>query len=249
MYGIHRFSPRLLLYETISSSIFAIWNLVSRSIFIFGVFYACIERSFKLENILLLIFGSLGLLIPIFFIQNSGGWYNTIQFAYIGVYFIGILAGIYLAKLWVSGHFVLKLLVILAVLLTLPNNLFMFKLLAMNKIVIPIEEIRALEFLRKQPQGVVLSIPDYKNSSYVPALSGQVGYMIDYEQARLINLPEIQIDQKIDDVENRRCSVLNEVNYLYLNSSKGKEYTLCPVFKSRFKQIYHNNTISISLRK
>ena len=249
MYGLHRFSPRLLLYETISSIIFAIWNLGSRTVILFGVLYAFFTRRFKLENILLLIFGLIGLLIPVFFIQNSGGWYNTIQFAYIGVYFIGILAGIYVAKMWESSYFVLKLIVILTVLLTLPNNILLFKLLAMEKIVIPNPEINALDFLRKQPQGVVLSMPDYKNSSYVPALSGQVGYMIDYEQARLINLPETQIDRRIDDVEKRRCTVLNEVNYLYLNSSKGKEYTLCPVFKSRFNQIYHNNTISISLRK
>jgi hypothetical protein len=216
---------------------------------IFGVIYMCFTKRYKLENILLLIFGTLGLLIPVFFIQNSGGWYNTIQFAYIGVYFIGILAGIYVAKMWRSYYIVLKLIVILTVLLTLPNNIFMFKLLAMNKLVIPIEEIRALDFLRAQPRGVVLSIPDYKNSSYVPALSGQIGYMIDYEQARLINLPEIEIDKRIDDVENRKCSVLEKVDYLYLNSSKGEEYSLCPLFRSKFKQIYKNGAISISMRK
>jgi hypothetical protein len=248
MYGLHKLSPRLLLYEAISTSIFLLWNLGTRIIFLFGVLYACYTRRFKMENIILLIFGSLGIIIPVFFIQNGGGWYNTIQFAYLGVYFVGILAGIYVAKMWTSGHFVLKLLVILIVILTLPNNILMFKLLAMKQIVIPIAEIKALEFLGSQPQGVVLSFPDYKNSSYVPALSGQVGYMIDYEQARLISLPEIRIEQQIDDVEKRKCSVLDRIDYLYLNSSQGKEYTLCPLFKLRFKLIYKNSTISISRR-
>ncbi len=245
MYGLQRLSPRLLLYETISTSIFVLWNLGTRIIFIIGVLYACRTRRFKLENMLLLILGSLGLIIPVFFIQNGGGWYNTIQFAYIGVYFIGILAGIYVAKMWKSGHFILKLLVIVAVLFTLPNNALMFKLLAMKQMVIPNTEIKALELLRSQPRGVVLSIPDYKNSSYVPALSGKVGYMIDYEQARLINLPEIQIDERIDDVENRKCSVLENVDYLYLNSDQGSEFLKCSLFPNKYILRYKNKNIRL----
>jgi len=246
MHGLQKISYRLILYESISITLFILWNLGSRVIFVVGLIYTIFKKQLALEQGFLLIFGLIGLLIPTFFIQKGGGWYNTIQFAYIGVYFIGILAGIYVAKMWANGHFVLKLLVIVTLLLTLPNNILMFKLLAMKKIVIPIAEINALEFLRSQPRGVVLSFPDDKNSSYVPALSAKVGYMIDYEQADLLN---IATNNRVQDVENRACSVLGEIDYLYLNSARGKEYINCTNFIPKFRQIYDRNLISIYRRR
>ncbi|MBP6993933.1 hypothetical protein KBB12_01705 [Candidatus Woesebacteria bacterium] len=180
MLGLKKISPRLILYETISATLFILWNLGTRLIFVPVAIFTVIKRKMKFEEAVLGIMGIVGLLIPIFFIQKSGGWYNSIQFAYVGVYLLGILGGIYVAKIWASDIVILRIVVATIVLLSLPNNILTLKLIAKEKLVIPDTEIQALSYLRQQSPGVVLSFPDYKNSSYVPALSGKVGYMIDY---------------------------------------------------------------------
>jgi hypothetical protein len=180
--------------------------------------------------------------MPVFFIQNGGGWYNTIQFAYIGVYLMGILAGLSVARLSRSHSYLAKIIIVLVVICTLPNNLLMFKLLAKEKEIIPAQELKALSFLRSKPSGVVLSFPDYKNSSYVPALSAKTGYMIDYEQSALLDLPT---EDMIQAVEKRDCAVLEKVDYVYLNSTKGVEYVSCQNFAPSFKSIYSQDDIRI----
>lgn len=242
MYGLQKFSPRLILYETMSVLLFLLWNLGSRVFLILGIIFIIIKKRFTFELILLAAFGLIGFLIPSFFIQTGGGWYNTIQFAYIGVYIFGVLAGISVSAMWKSRNVVLRLAVAIAIITTLPNNILMFKLLAKEYIFIPEAEIQALAFLKKQPRGVVLSFPDDKNSSYVPALSGKVGYMIDYEQAALLN---IATDKRVKDIESGDCSVLEEVDYLYLNSLQGSEYTTCANFHTKFRQIYNQSSISL----
>ncbi len=242
MYGLQRVSPRLIFYELISISIFLLLNLGSRFVGLLGITIDVIRRKLNLESALLAITGSLCMLLPTLFIQKGGGWYNTIQFAYIGIYFMGILAGLTIARLWNSHRILLRLIVCIAIILTIPNNILTLKLIAKPKELIPAQELQALSILRRQPMGIVLSFPDYKNSSYVPALSGKVGYMIDYEQAALLSLPT---ERMIKEVESRECSVLDKVDYVYLNSPQGAEFASCPTYKTEFKQIYRSGSISI----
>lgn len=242
MYDLHTISPRLILYEMISVLLFIVWNLGSRLVFIYGVLHDFLARRIKYEEAILLVFGFVGLLMPVFFIQNGGGWYNIIQFAYIGVYLMGILAGLSVAKLWRSHSYLAKIIIVLVVIFTLPNNVLMFRLLEKEKEIIPAQELKALSFLRSKPSGVVLSFPDNKNSSYVPALSAKTGYMIDYEQSALLDLPTEDI---IQAVEKRDCAILEKVDYVYLNSPKGVEYASCQNFALSFKSIYSQDDIRI----
>lgn len=246
MYGLQKVSPRLIVYELISIGLFLLWNLGSRVIVFVGITYSLLARKLHLEKTALFMLGIVGLLVPVFFIQRGGGWYNTIQFAYVGIYFLGILAGIYVAAMWTNRRTLLRLLVIAIVLTTLPNNILMFGLLAKEKIVINKHEIDALSHLREQPPGVVLSFPDDKNSSYVPALSGKTGYLIDYEQAALLGLP---IDPMIQKVESGNCEILAEVDYVYFApNTKGASFKKCPSFTKSFRQIFRNEGVELYRR-
>ena len=125
----------------------------------------------------------------LFTIQRSGDWFNSIQFAYLSVYAIGILAGLVLARLAQKKSIVTLFLIIIVVGVTVPNSIFTLRFLTKEKILISDTELQALSFLKNQQKGVVLSFPDSKNSSYVPVFSKHVGYLIGHATARLLNLP------------------------------------------------------------
>jgi hypothetical protein len=66
--------------------------------------------------------------------------------------------------------------------------------------------------------------------------------MIDYEQSALLDLPT---EDMIQAVEKRDCAVLEKVDYVYLNSTKGVEYVSCQNFAPSFKSIYSQDDIRI----
>jgi len=245
MYGLGTISPRLIFYELLSTMFFILWNLGSRVIVFVIVPLLIFRKAIHREHSILFALGSIGLILPILFIQSGGGWYNTIQFAYVGVYLLGVLAGLCLAVMTQSRFLLMRVFVIFFVIITIPNNLLMFSLLAKEKLLISSEEIHVLTALKQEPRGVVLSFPDDKNSSYVPALSNKIGYMIDYEQARLLGLP---VEERIKKVEARDCSVLADVRYVYVNSIKGTEYLECPGFIDVFRLRHTKGEISLYMK-
>jgi hypothetical protein len=96
-----------------------------------------------------------GIVIPMFLLQKGTPW-NTIQFFYYSLFFSGILAGITMSQIKS------KVLIILIVLLTIPTTIITLK-----DVYIPgrppaelsNDELQALNFLSKEPDGVVLTYP------------------------------------------------------------------------------------------
>lgn len=96
-----------------------------------------------------------GGVIPMFFLQKGTPW-NTIQFFYYSLFFSSILAGIAISQIKS------KAIVILIALATIPTTILTLKdvyLPARPPAKISNEEISALNFLRKQTEGVVLTYP------------------------------------------------------------------------------------------
>lgn len=129
--------------------LFFIGNFWTRAIFLKDVFKKIDTTKFMFLSIILA-----GLLVPMFIVQSGTPW-NTIQFLYYSLFFSGILAGITLSKLSVVSC-------ILIISLSIPTTY-----LTLKDVYVPsrppaklsTDEKEALEFLRDQPDGIVLTYP------------------------------------------------------------------------------------------
>ena len=93
--------------------------------------------------------------IPMFFLQKGTPW-NTIQFFYYSLFFSAILAGV------AASRIRNRLVATLIVLATIPITIFTLKdvyLPSRPPAKLDGEELSALNFLRKQPDGIVLTYP------------------------------------------------------------------------------------------
>jgi len=140
---------------------------------------------------------ALGILIPLFFTQKVNPW-NTIQFMYYSIFFLGIFAGKELSR-----H---KLLIVPVLFLATFTSFGTFRDYFSYRSAsrIGYTELASLSVLKNQPKGIVLS-PVFQNnlvatpkpqyayvsSSYISALSGQPEFLSD-----TINLDITGIDYK-----------------------------------------------------
>jgi hypothetical protein len=139
-----------------------------------------------------------GLGIPMFFLQKGTPW-NTIQFVYYSLFSSGVLAGCLLGKLLEGLGTKALILGGVVILLTIPTTIGTLGhyLPKRPPSMISLQELAALEFLGKQPSGVVLTYPFdalaakeaeanpprplylYESTAYVSALSGKSVYLED----------------------------------------------------------------------
>lgn len=110
-----------------------------------------------------------GIVIPTLFIQKGSSW-NTIQFFYYTLFFSGILAGITVSDLLQKIHLkgVRNITAVVIIGLTIPTTLITLKdvyIPGRPPAMLAGDEINALGFLAKEPDGVVLTYPfDYAAS-------------------------------------------------------------------------------------
>lgn len=104
-----------------------------------------------------------GVLIPMFFLQEGTPW-NTIQFFYYSLFFSAILAGASMTEIvrYVKSTSIIRVVEVGVVLLTIPTTIFTLKdvyLPSRPPAKLSNEELAALNFLRRQSGGVVLTYP------------------------------------------------------------------------------------------
>lgn len=190
---------KLILAEGLGFLIFFIGNLGSRILFL-----GSILKWFKAKNkirpfwLFLVVFSVLAIILPLLFIQNGTAW-NTIQFFY---YFLPI-AGIGTAfGLWSfikNLPRVAKVIVIfIIVIITIPTTIstaYYHYIPERPPARLPFGESQALDFLKNQPRGTVLTRPFdeelrekfdlplplfvYQTSAYVSAFSEKPSFVED----------------------------------------------------------------------
>lgn len=174
---------KYLLAYGFAGIIFVIGNFWTRLIFLKDIF-----KKIDAYKLMFLAMIGFGLFMPTFFVQIGTPW-NTIQFLYYSLFFSGILAGIAISN-------IKNVFIIAVVLLTLPTSLIGIKNTFVTDTppaIIPNEEIEALDFLKEQQYGTVLSYPfdtalsylplpnkiplyKYSNTAYLPAYSDKSIY-------------------------------------------------------------------------
>ena len=187
--------PKLIAVNLFALMVFLLGNLGVRVI---GLKRIQKFKSLTLSEKVSLWIILLGILAPLIIIQKVNPW-NTIQFTYYSLFFLGIFTAKEVAVIIErTKSLFLKLLFLTAVLfLTLPTSIGTLKDYFTRKSSsrVSYTELSALDFLRKQPSGMVLtsvfsdkwvnrtpeprSLYGYVSTAYISALSGQKEFLSD----------------------------------------------------------------------
>jgi len=210
------------------------------------------NKSISLTKYIIL----LGLVIPLLFIQSNNPW-NTIQFSYYSLFFLGI---------FTAQQFTLKkrpvILWVLFFTLALPTTIGTLKdyLTPYSASKISFTELQALEVLKNQEKGVVISpvfsqpksrqFPEpkplyaYTSTAYISAFSGQPEYLSDlinlnitgfnYQERakntqRLYNTQNSNWVKSFLQTENIKYVYTTPISQLQINPQKA---CLTPIFDS-----------------
>jgi len=209
-------------------------------------------KKIKMIEIFLLAVILGGVVFPLFFLQAGTPW-NTIQFFYYSLVFSGILAGIFLGEwLETQKNNRKKVLVIASILvLTLPTTVATLKhyLPARPPAKISHEELEALSFLSRQPEGIVLTYPFdraaakaaaanpprplylYESTAYVSAFGNKPVYLedevnLDITGYQWRNRRE-KVEEFLDSLDHQKVWLfLRENNITYVYWLKGQRARL-----------------------
>lgn len=199
-------------------------------------FYA-IKRA-KIDSLLVFIVSICigGVIIPMFFVQNGTPW-NTIQFFYYYLFFFAVLAGIVMSQIKSkSKYIVFAIFAIFSSWSTLQHYLP-----KMPQAIISNDEIEALNFLLREPEGIVLTYPFdsdkakaannnpprplyfYDSTAYVSAFSGKQVFLEDEVNLNIMGYDwksrrneVLQFISNLDPVRGKEFLDKNNIKYLYL---------------------------------
>jgi hypothetical protein len=161
-----------------------------------------IFKHYQYIDVLIVTLIVTGIIIPLLFIQNGTPW-NTIQFMYYSLMFSGVLAGVSFGDLLKNSRLnvlmirIISTVVVVLTIATILGVLYYHYLPSRPPAMISKSELEALDFLAKQPDGVVLTQPFdkakadeavsnpprplylYESTAYVSAFSGKETYLED----------------------------------------------------------------------
>lgn len=227
---------KLLAVNLFATAIFIIGNLGVR---IFGLNIVLEKNQKDISAKLISTIVIIGLLIPLFIVQKVNPW-NTIQFTYYSIFFLGLISGRAIIRLLssISSKTVKVIVTICILFFGTATSIGTFKdyFGRQSASTVSFSEIAGLETLRKQPKGIVLTpaflisgwnvtpkpLYDYVSTAYVSAFSGQPEFLSD-----TINLDITGFDYKersrqvqrfyntLDRVWARRFLQENDIRYIY----------------------------------
>lgn len=229
---------KLILVNLLAVVVFYAGNLWVRLI---GLFKVIFGHDFSLSQAITRVVIILGLIVPLVFTQKINPW-NTIQFMYYSLFFLGIFTakqiGEWLGK--TKNRIVYGLVFLATILLSLPTTIGTLSdyLTSQSASRISPTELHALEALRRAPAGVVVSpltsarrlpsLPDprplyaYASTAYISAFSGKPEYLSDTinlditgfaYQERAKNI--LRLYQTRDPLWVKQFLINNHIKYIY----------------------------------
>ncbi len=246
--------------ELLGVCIFIVGNLGTRIIGLKTIFSYLktkkIDTDHSKETIYLLLAAlTIFSIVPtLLFVQKGNPW-NIIQFFYYAQIFLGLMAGLAVSKIRLS-------LALVIIIITLPTTLGSLQnyLPQRPPAAITQYEFKALEFLRLQPQGIVLTYPynrdkfnqfheprpvyAYESTAYVSAISNHQTFLEDEMNLEISAYPWEQRREKVESFfknsDNNATSKFlkdNHISYIYL--LEGQDLAFGPE-QTGLVQIYDN---------
>jgi len=162
--------PFLMILELFLVLIFLVGNLGTRVLGVPVLIKKVVRKKLTDFDRLVLPILFYSFLFPLLFIQKGTVW-NTIQFFYYFLFFANFYLAIFLAKIFERKRLILFILIIL---FTVPTTISTLKDYFGNPppSAVPYHELEALNFLRKQKEGTVLTFPydQFKKNLFVTPL-------------------------------------------------------------------------------
>lgn len=255
----HGIGPRLIGIEVLNLLIFLFFYLGTRFFGLLYIVFLFLKRKLDIFDFSLILTICFSIVLSATLVQKAE-WWNTIQFFYYTIF----LSTIYLARLTYSmitgKKLFFKLVAILILALSIPTSYDMLKfyLATPGATYLPKEELDALEFLKKQPDGVVLTslyknewkslanpkpLYAYEDTAYVAAFSHKQEYFANELQLRLTG---VTYEKRLEKLRQMDCSVLKEVDYVYeIRQLRDEDKIIMKCNPSNIKIIYRNKKIVI----
>ena len=174
---------KLLAVNIFATLAFIVGNLGIRFLGLFGLTKKPIDLSQKIIFVVIFV----GLVLPLIIVQKVNPW-NTIQFMYYSLFFLGLMTAKVISKLRTCFLIVVLFLATATSVGTLKDYLGSFSASRVG-----FSEMQALAVLKNEPKGLVLSplfkkaewvatpkpLYSYVSTAYISALSGQPEFMSD----------------------------------------------------------------------
>lgn len=256
--SINPLSPRLLAIEFFTAFLFIFFNLGTRSI---GIIYFLIKLLRKRVNFFEItvfsgIIFSFGL--SLLFIQK-GVWWNTIQFSYYGLFLANFFIADFISRFLKNKNKLFTLMLVsLIIIITLPENYDIIKnfIPNANTTYIPKEEVEALNFLKKEPEGIVFTpifnkpqspsgpkiLSLTRDTAYVAALSGKQTYL---NNIHVLSITGTSYEIRLKEIEEKN-DWWKDINYFYILKNTQLNDSINLIIKSKFiEKIFENRLVEI----
>ncbi len=259
------FGLRLFLIELFSTSIFLFFSLGLRIFAFIEIGILFFKKKISKFDLTILLAALSAFLFCILFVQK-GDWWNVIQFYYYTLFILNFYTALFIYRILKQTKSNLTKIFIIGgiILLTLPCNLDILKTFSQfpAQVYIPDPELQALAFLKKQPEGVVLTqrqnksliksgkmnpIAYAEDSAYVSAFTSKQTYMNDYA---VLYITGIDYKKRLERMKSSDCSIIDEVTYVYqLKSVPNDFFSNCVTpMQKNLKKIFENNEVIIYKR-
>ena len=247
------FSLKLIAIELFSLLLFLIFNFGARIIGFMYLLYKLYKFQAKKYHIYVLLIIIFSTSLSVFFIQK-GVWWNTVQFFYYAIFLSNIFAAEVIFILFKKKKLLNIFVGILLLISLLPVNYdYLMSTLSSNSAYISTQEIEALEYLKKQQDGIVFSSFHFANdnskngfddTAYIPAFSRKLVYLDNITQLKLLSL---SYEDRLARIGLNDCTVFQEVDYVYFKKIHSDQYLrACElVLKKSFTQSFENEVVRI----
>lgn len=258
--------PVLIFIEISLIGIFLIGNLGTRVLGFYSIFKKIKNKKLNEFEVLMLIFMFFSFIIPQLFVQKGTAW-NTIQFFYYFLFISNFFFAQFIANILKNKKITSFIIVGLIFLLTIPTSYATIKDYLGNPppAALTTEEFQATNFLKQQPEGVVLTYPYdkyqkdnlttpiplyiYETTSYVSAFSNHQTFLEDEMnlditgfdwQSRLKEEKDFFLSQ--NKFQARGFLINNNISYIYLVNNQSFSLSLDDL---QIDQIFNNGQVKI----
>lgn len=250
--------PRLILIEFFNLTLFLFFYL---GVSFFGLLYGIVGTltgTIDKFNRYILAVIVLSIILTSTLVQKAE-WWNVIQFFYYAIFLSSLLVAQLAQKILEKKSRAGMILISLMVVLSLPNSVDVLRHYASfpGPAYFPQGEAEALAFLRLQPRGIVVTtlydpsikqspgpnpLYAYEDTAYVSAFSGHPTYLANILQLRLTG---IDYKSRLEKLKEQDCSILNEVNYIYVITKHSKNMKLLSCKNRKLRQLFKNSSAAI----
>lgn len=242
------FSKKLILIEIYCIILFILINFGVRIAGLSYLFKKDVNRRGYVSNKLIALVAIFTFIIPVLYVQE-GGWYNSLQFLYYGVWFASILTAKICIEFIESGKVYKKAVVMIFIVLSLPNLIDQLRYIKEPQMIISQDELQGLQILKNQPPGVVHINNPFKKNGYIPAIAEKIPYYLDTDQL-MVTRANYQNRQEYIEKYRGGSIIMIPADYYYIEKrDEDAPDSLRNLTGHSFETIYDSDRLRIVKRK